>query len=395
MGAAPAKVQLVTTADQLEAMCRGARAAGWCAFDTEFVGEDQFRPELCLIQLAYDNTCCLIDPLGGLDVTSIWELIADKDVLVIVHAGSEDIAQCWDQIGKPPARVFDLQVAAGFVGTDYPISLMRLAMSTLGQKIHKSQTLSNWRQRPLSGEQLKYAVEDVIHLRPIYERVHGRLEMLGRTAWLWEECDGLCKSAAEPEEEVQKLRRLRGSGSLEGRELAIAHALVEAREQIARQYNRPARVVLKDHLLVEIARRGWTDVKRMQTLRGMNLSVSALQLLAEAIERAKRLPQSEWPELPNQEDTHTEQVMISLLTAVLFDFCNANDLAYGLLSKKQSLRAYIRSFTREGAELDGHPFGAGWRREAVGELLEGIMTGRRTIRVGSESAGLLRLKYGD
>src|SRR5690606_5860274 len=117
-----------------------------------------------------------------------------------------------DEIGKAPSRVFDLQIAAGFVSGDYPISLSRLALSILGQRIHKSQTLSNWRQRPLSLEQVRYAVEDVIHLRPIHDKINARLKELNRTAWLWEECDALCRTASETDGEEQKLRRLRGSG---------------------------------------------------------------------------------------------------------------------------------------------------------------------------------------
>ncbi|MBK8268206.1 MAG: HRDC domain-containing protein [Planctomycetes bacterium] len=392
MSQSPPKVEIITQADRLEAICKNVRSCGWFAFDTEFVGEDQFKPELCLIQIACDDWCALVDPLSGLDVSPVWELVADEKVLVIVHSGSEDIAQCWDQIGKQPMRVFDSQVAAGFVSTDYPISLSRLALSTNGQRIHKSQTLSNWRQRPLANEQLKYAVEDVIHLRPIYEHIDKRLNALRRTAWMWEECDGLCRAASEPDGEEQKLRRLRGAGSLEPRELAIAYELVDAREQIAKQYNRPARVVLKDHLLVEIAKRGWTDIKKMQTLRGINLSAAALHAFSSAIERAKKLPPSAWPELPSQEDSPQEQVIISLLTAVLTDYCSNNQLAYGLLSKKQSLRAFVRGFTRPNEPSEEHPFGTGWRHEAVGTLLEGLLTGTRAIRIASPDAGRLNLK---
>jgi len=385
-------VEIITEPARLDALCRDVRACGWCAFDTEFVGEDQFRPEMCLIQVAYADRCVLVDPLSGLDVSPVWELVAGEDVLVIVHSGSEDIAQCRDLIGKAPQRVFDLQVAAGFIGMDYPISLSRLAAATTGEKIHKSQTLSNWRLRPLANEQVRYAVEDVIHLRPIYDKVAARLERLGRTAWLWEECDALCRAAAAPEQEVQKLKRLKGAGSLDGRELAVAHALLEEREKIARQYNRPARVVLKDHLLVEIARRGWTDVKKMQSLRGVNLGAPALAQLAKAVERGRSVPASDRPELPSTEDLPQEQMLISLLTALLLDHCATNQLAYGLLSKKQSLRSFIRAYTRDDGASAEHPFSTGWREQAVGTLLENVMNGKQVIRVLAEPRGQVRLK---
>ncbi len=388
----PPNVEIITEPSRLAELCEAVRACGWCAFDTEFVGEDQFRPELCLMQIAYADGCVLVDPLSGVDVSPVWELIAGDDVLVIVHSGSEDIAQCRQQVDKAPQRVFDLQIAAGFVGMDFPISLSRLAASTSGEKIHKSQTLSNWRQRPLTGDQIRYAVEDVIHLRPIYDLISARLDKLKRTDWLWEECDALCRAAAVPEEEVQKLKRLRGAGSLQGRDLAVAHALIEEREKIARQYNRPARVLLKDHLLVEIARRGWTDAKKMQTLRGINLGMPALQQLAQAVQRGLKMPSQDWPQLPSNEDSPQEQMLISLLTAVLLDYCTVHQLAYGLLSKKQSLRSFIRAHTRPEEAVSDHPLAMGWRKAAVGELLERLMTGERIIRLVSPQAGRFQLE---
>lgn len=394
MSDAHSDIKPITQAAPLLQLCDKVKTSGWCAFDTEFVGEDQFKPEVCLIQIAIDGECALVDPLSGLDVAPIWELVADPGILKLVHAGSEDIAQCREQIGKPPAKVFDLQIAAGFIGHDYPISLSRLVQAATGEKLAKSHTLSDWRKRPLSEEQLHYAVEDVVHLRGCFDHIDKRLKKLGREQWLWEECDALCRSASTDEEEVQKLKRLKGAGSLSAKELAIAHALLEARETLARQYNRPARAVLRDHLLVEIARRGLTDVQKMRTLRGLNLSTQSLQSLAEVVSKAKKLPSSAWPELPSQEDSNAEQVLISLLTAVLQDFCAANDLAYSLLSKKQHLRNFVRTYTRPDDEVGDNALAAGWRKVAVGELLDGILRGHRSVRVEFDDKKNTRLRLG-
>ncbi len=384
-------VEIITESAALDGLIRRVEQHGWFAFDTEFVGEDQHRPEVCLIQVATaEATCYLIDPLSGLDVRPFWELVADERVLVIVHAGGEDVALCQRELERPANHVFDLQIAAGMVGHGYPVSLSRLAKMTTRRKIHKSQTLSDWRKRPLAAEQIEYAVEDVVCLRPMYDKIHRRLVSLGREAWAVAECDKLCRSAGGAESEVQRLKRLRGAGGLSRRELAIAYSVLDAREALAAKYNRPARTILKDHLLVEIAKRGWTDVKRIQSIRGINVGAAGIRSLAESVQVGKDLPPAQWPELPSQEDAPHEDVLLSLLAAALRDHCNRSDLAFSLVGKKQDLRSLVRTYTRGEKAPTDHPLASGWRKEAVGALLGGVLTGERSIRVVKEK-GELRL----
>ncbi len=385
------RVEIITETAALDDLIHRVERHGWFAFDTEFVGEDQHRPEVCLIQVATaEATCYLIDPLCGLDVRPFWKLVADDRILVIVHAGGEDVAVCQRELQRPATHVFDLQIAAGMVGHGYPVSLSRLAKMTTRRKIHKSQTLSDWRKRPLTAEQVEYAVEDVVCLRPMYDRIHRRLVSLGREAWTDAECDKLCHSAGGDESEVQKLKRLRGAGGLSRRELAIAHSLLDARETLAAKYNRPARTILKDHLLIEIAKRGWTDVKRIQSIRGINVGAAGIRFLAESVQTGKDVPSEQWPELPSQEDAPHEEVLLSLLAAVLRDYCNRSDLAFSLVGKKQDLRSLVRTHTRGEKEPADHPLASGWRKEAVGELLGSILAGERSIRVVMEK-GEIRL----
>lgn len=383
-GPACPQPEIISDVAALDACCRELDESGWFAFDTEFVGEDQYRPEVCLIQVATDRSSFLIDPLAPLDTAPLWERIADEHILVIVHAGGEDIVQCWSRTGKPPRNIFDIQIAAGMVGHGYPVSLSRLARMTIGQTIHKAHTLSDWRKRPLSVEQIRYAVEDVIYLRPIHDHIRKRMVSLGRESWVREECDSLCALACTTENGSQTLKKLKGAGSLKRQELAIAHALLEAREELAAEYNRPARSILKDHLLVEIARRGWTDAKRIQSLRGVQLRAAASRRLVDVIREAKKLPPESWPELPTQEDSPQEEVLLALFSAVLRDYCNHHDLAYSLLCKKQHLRALLRRHTRPNSPRVEHFFNNGWRKAAVGNLILDLIDGRRAVRVRAD-----------
>ncbi|HUN80628.1 MAG TPA: HRDC domain-containing protein [Phycisphaerae bacterium] len=379
------RFQLIEQQADLLAQLDSIRRIGRFAFDTEFVGEDRYKPELCLIQIATETEQILVDPLAGIDARPFWDLVADPNIEKILHAGSEDLAMCTQQISRPAVNVFDVQIAAGFVGFGYPTSLARLTKVATGEKLHKTQTLTDWRARPLSREQVEYGVEDVIHLPSIHRSLVEKLRVSGRIEWVREECEALCEAVARQSTGPVQVRRLKGMGALTGRELTIAEAVLDLRDQLAREMDRPPRTVIRDHLLVELARRGWTDPRRIGSLRGLNLSAASIRRVAETIDRARSLPPKENP-IETEADTPEEEVLYSVLTAVLRDYCNNHSIAYSLLATKDYLRELVRGITRPDAApasiLDG------WRGQAVGELLQGILSGSLSLRVDRGREGL-------
>jgi ribonuclease D len=362
------------------------------AFDTEFVGEDNYEPQICLIQVATAEFCALIDPLTGINLEPFWNLIVDPAMQIIVHAGSEDVGLCFRQTGKLPGNLIDLQIAAGMVGLGYPTSLAKLARATVGVVVHKSQTLTDWRRRPLTAEQIEYAAADVIHLPRMHAKILAKLSELKREGWATEESAAMCVGMKETMNPDNRRRRLRGGGALGRREWAIAEGLMEERDQLAKELNRPPRTVLRDHLLVELAKRGWTDPAKMAGLRGLTLSMTALKRLAKSVEEAKKKPIEAGVHNEPDQDEPDEEVMMSYLNAVLRDHCRKEDIAYGLLVNRQDLRDYVRTYTRpqEGdAEVALH---TGWRTVAVGDLLDKLMRGERAVRI--EMVGeRMNLKY--
>ena len=380
--------EIVTTDRALEALCARIVEAGRFAFDTEFVAEESYQPTVCLIQIALDGHCALIDPMAGLDATPLWNLVADPAIETLVHAGSEDLALCRQAVGRPPANVFDIQIAGGFVGWGYPTSLARIVRLTAKTTLHKSQTLTDWRKRPLSPEQVRYAVEDVVHLPKAHRLLTARLAELGRSAWVAEECARLCAATLPADDPQVKLRRLKGSGSLTARELAVADAIMAERDILAREYDRPARTILKDHLLVELARRGWTDIKKMRTLRGINVSDAGLRRMAAAIERAKLTPVEELPEVTAVEEDPVEDILGTLASAVLKDYCRREGVAYSLLTNKAELRAVVARHADPKAETKPSMLDVGWRRAAVGGLLNEVLSGTARLRIRREKGEL-------
>ena len=375
---------LITEDKSLTTLCRRLREAGSFAFDTEFVGEDTYTPEVCLIQVATPEFHALIDPLvDHLDLTPFWQLVADPKVEIIVHAGSEDLAICFKLAGLVPANVIDLQIAAGFCGLGYPISLARLVLQTLSCRVHKSQTLTDWRRRPFTPEQLNYAVEDVVYLPDAYRALRDRIEKLGRWDWVVEECDSLCEAAATSADNGQKrLKRLRGTASLTRKQLSLLDAILALRDELARKYDRPPRTVLRDHLAVELARRGWSDIDKMRSLRGLNLSNADLRRFGDAIAEAKKIPPEDWPETRIEETSPEEDVLLAFITAILRAHCDQISLAYSLLATRADIKKLIRaSDSKEGSESDLHQ---GWRAAAVGDTLARVLSGTAAVRVVTE-----------
>lgn len=373
---------IISEGAALASLCDHLYELGRFAFDTEFVSEDNYQPEVCLIQVATEEEVTLIDPMAGLDMKPFWRLISDEQVEVIVHAGMEDLAISFQQTGLLPTLIFDVQIAAGLMGFDYPLSLLRLVRKALNVRLHKSQTLTDWRERPLQSEQLHYAAEDVAHLPGVYRVIHDKLESLGRLTWAQEEMLRFSSPSTYESRSTQRLTKLKGKGALKRRGLAIAAGLLEVRDELAAEYNRPPRSILKDHLLIEIAQHGWTRVDQIKRLRGLNLRADAMERLVEAVRHARAQPEETWPVMQAAiEESPEEVALTSLITAVLQDFAHRNEISYQLLAVKQDVRTLVRSYHKQQSPPKQHPLLRGWRTEALGGMIEDILTGRRSIRV--------------
>jgi len=372
--------RLLETQDEITALCAECQAEGRFAFDTEFVMEDRFESEVCLIQLATAHSVALIDPFLKLDIAPIWRLVVDPAVETVVHAGQEDLALCVQNLGAVPRRVFDLQIAYGLVSCDYPLSLQKLVQSALHIRLHKSKTLTDWRRRPLGTEQLRYAAEDVAYLLPIHDKAKRKLKRLGRTSWARAEFAKFEDIQLYHRAVEDKLSRVKGAGALKARELAVLRALLDWRDTTAEGLNRPARTVLRDHLLVEIARTGISSSQELRDLRGFNLSTKNTRGLSAAIREAQALPQDQWPEVITRDtETPQETALIALATALLRGYCLENSLAYSLVATKKSIRDLIRS---QGNQRDGSgELGRGWRSESAGALLREVLAGERVVTV--------------
>lgn len=380
-----AETVIIDCQEQVDELVRCCRAEERFAFDTEFVMEDRFEAEVCLLQIATTSQVAIVDPFLDLDLSAVWELICDSGVETVVHSGQEDLGLCMQHTGKIPQHIYDVQIAAGFVGHDYPLSLQKLVQTVLHRRLHKTKTLTDWRKRPLAASQIEYAAADVEYLLSVRTVLHDEIGRRGRLDWVEEELRKLEDVSLYRRTEEEKVFRVKGAGSMRGRQLAIVSELLAWREEVAKRLNRPARIVLKDHLLVEIARLELRSQAEIRDLRGINLSFRDVTALGRVVSDAQQIPSEQWPKpAPRDVETQEEAALIALATGVVRSYSLQHDLAYSLVASKKTIRGIVRQCLRPSDEQDGSvELLRGWRGETVGAVLQAVLRGERTIRIES------------
>jgi ribonuclease D len=377
--------QIVTTPEELTACCEHLAACRRFGFDTEFVGENTYHPHLCLVQVATAERLYLIDPLAVGPIDAFWRLVVDPQNLVVVHAGREEVRLCRLWGGQAPGNFFDLQIAAGLVGLAYPLGAGTLIHQLLGVQLAKAETLTEWRDRPLTAAQVRYAFDDVRYLLAAHERIAARLDESGRADWAREEFGRLAAAVSPEEVPAEKWRKLRGLGSLDRRRLAVVREIYNWREEAAARLNRPARTVVRDDLIVEIARRNPSRERDMQPIRG--LSRRDLPAILAAVERARSLPPEQCPRAAERDQDPPQVGLIAnVLQAVLGDLCARRGLAPGLVATSADVKLLVRAGMQGAPPPAESLLTQGWRADHVLPDLLAVLEGRRSLRIANVRA---------
>lgn len=377
--------EIVSRPDELAACCAYLAGCPALGLDTEFVGEDSYHPRLCLVQVATPEKLFLIDPLSAGPLDEFWKLIIDPTRLVIVHAGREEVRLCRLWAGHPPGNLFDLQIAAGLIGLSYPMGHGNLVGSLLRLYLAKGETLTEWRDRPLTKSQIRYAFDDVRHLMALWARLRQRLEELGRLEWAAEEFARLKKTSLATPEETEKFRKLRGLGALDRRRLAVVRDLYAWREERAEQANRPARTIVRDDLLVEIARRNPTRERDLEVVRG--LAKREVPGIIDVVNRTRTLTLEECPVAAEREqDPPQVQMVTSILTALLGDWCARHQVSPSLAYSNQDVKVLVRARQTGQPLPEESALTRGWRAAHLLPEVLAMLDGKRTLRIADLTA---------
>ncbi len=380
---------LLADSDALAGFCRRQAQAAYVTVDTEFMRDRTFWPILCLVQIAGPEEAAAIDPLApGIDLTPLFELMADTRVLKVFHAARQDIEIFVKMTGAVPAPIFDTQVAAMVCGFGEAASYETLASRLAGAAIDKSSRFTDWAQRPLTERQLRYAMADVVPLRAVYDKLAAKLDKTARSSWLDEEMAILTDLETYRLEPALAWRRLKLRTN-NRRQLALAQALAAWRETTAQQRDLPRSRVLRDESLLEIAAHAPPNAAELARSRGLGKGFAegkfGTEILA-VIERVLAMPESQYPvPAPRRDPPQGIGPLTDLLRVLLKLRAEENDVAPRLVADAEDLEL-LAADDRAAIKALG-----GWRLDIFGRDALDLKHGRLGLTAAGKRIKLVRL----
>ena len=309
----------ISESNELAAFCERAASSRILAVDTEFLREKTYYPKLCLVQVATHDESACIDPLLIEDMSPLCDLLADERITKIFHACTQDLEALLETYGIMAAPVFDTQVAAAFLGMRQQVGYGALVEKFTGVHLPKADSLTDWSRRPLDGEQLAYAEDDVKYLPGIYDSMMTQLVAKNRLGWVAPEMEAVsARSHIErtPENAYLHLKR---ANSLTRRQLAVAREVCAWRERNAARRNVPRKWVVGDEILVEVSKRSPKSVDRLRRIRGTEqISDAEAENLVRAVRKGVAIGPENLPPARRKERNSAEaEGAIDLMYALL------------------------------------------------------------------------------
>jgi ribonuclease D len=372
-------MQLITTTAELAAACERLSNHPFVTVDTEFLRETTFWPKLCVVQMASADEAVIIDAIAdGIDLTPFFELMNNEKVVKVFHAARQDIEIVWHRAKIIPHPIFDTQVAAMVLGYGDSISYDQLVQRTTGGHIDKSSRFTDWARRPLTDQQLTYAIADVTHLRDVYAKLKAELERTNRTSWVASEMEILTSPKTytqEPEHAWQRLKtRVR-----KPKEIGVLMEVAAWREREAQSRDIPRQRVLKDDVIGEIAVQQPKTAEALAGLRsipkGFERSRSGEGILSAVAAGLARDPET----LPKFERyrplSNGASATVELLRVLLRMTAEQNGVAARVIANADDLESIA---TDDNADVEALK---GWRRELFGERALKLKRGELSLAI--------------
>ncbi len=354
----------ITTTAELETFCAKVRGRDFVAVDTEFMRETTYWPKLCLIQAATPDAEAVIDPLAdGIDLSPFLEILRDPSITKVFHAARQDV-EIFNNLNAMPASLFDTQVAAMAAGYGEQIAYDALVRNMLKIELDKSSRFTDWARRPLTDNQLTYALADVTHLAALYPRLRARLETEGRLAWVADEMTSLCDPALYDVSPENAWRRLKPRKQT-ARYLSVYRAVAAWRERTAQLRDQPRSRILKDDAIDELASQAPTDAGQMERLRSVPKGFAGSRFgpeLLDTIREALRDPEASAPVVEKTRAPHNPAAgaVVELLKVLLKARAEDAGVASKLIATVSDLEQIAQDDNADTPALTG------WRKEAFG-----------------------------
>ena len=356
---------LITETEALRALCTRLATAEFVTVDTEFMRERTYWARLCLVQLGGPDEAAAIDTLAeGIDLTPLFELMANPGVVKVFHAARQDIEIFHYLTGDLPTPVFDTQIAAMVCGFGDAAGYETLATKLASARIDKTMRFTDWARRPLSERQITYALSDVTHLRIVYQKLRDRIEREGRGEWVREENAQLANPAiyrTEPEDAWKRIK----TRNQNPRFLAVLREVAAWRETAAQTRDIPRNRLVRDEALIEIAAHAPSNADELARTRGLARNFAQGKegaAILDAVARGNDVSAADSPE-PKARPPLPRGLgpMVDLLRVLLKMKCDEHNVAPKLIASAADLEAIAADDTAPVAALSG------WRRQVFGE----------------------------
>jgi len=372
---------LITDSTALAELCARFADADFVAVDTEFMRENSYWPDLCLVQISDGKEAAAIDPkANGIDLSPLLDLLVEnEDVLKVFHAGGQDIEIIFNLTGKTPYPLFDTQIASMALSQGEQIGYSNLVDSWLGIHLDKGARFTDWARRPLDKRQIDYAIGDVTHLADIFPRMLEELRKTGRGAWLDQEMERLADPSNYHVQPDQAWHRVRLS-SRKAEVLGRLKALAAWREREAQDKNLPRGRIVKDETLGDLATHPPRAQEDLGKVRGLSASWKSNDIgarLMSALAQATPLTREEMPERDaSRPGLGKEGALVADLLKLLLKIRSREiNVASRLLARSDDLEMLAAGMR------NGLPILEGWRYEQFGRDALDLVEGRMAFAV--------------
>ncbi len=372
------RMEMITTTDELAAVCNRLAKHRVITVDTEFLRETTYYPLLCVVQMASADEAVVIDTLAkGIDLKPFFDLMANENVLKVFHAARQDIEIIFHRAGIIPHPVFDTQVAAMVLGYGDSIAYDQLVERITGHRPDKTHRFTDWSNRPLTQDQITYALADVTHLRDVFAALDADLNKRGRSEWVSEEMEILTSPKTydfHPERAWERLKtRVR-----KPKELAVLMEVAAWREQEAQSRDVPRSRILKDDAIGDIATHAPTSLERLAGLRslpkGFDKSKWGQDIVA-AVKRGTARDLSTLPKLDKPRGNANGAATVELLKVLLRMTSERHAVASKVIATVDDLEQIAADDNADVGALHG------WRRELFGEAALALKKGRLALAI--------------
>ncbi|MDQ6999047.1 MAG: ribonuclease D [Mariprofundus sp.] len=381
-------IPFINTNALLVSACSDMASCQVLCIDTEFHRESTYYAEFALMQIYGNGQCWIIDPIGIEDLSPLWDILCNPDVLKVFHAGRQDIEIFVKESGRLPTPLFDTQVAAALLGYGQQVGFGNLVQRITKKALAKGESFTDWKARPLTAKQLEYAADDVIWLMPVYQHLQQRLEATGRTLWLDEEQSVLTNPATYAYDESTVFWRVKGVNKLKGRNLATLRELAAWRERMASKRDIPRRRMIADEPLLEIARRDALDMDCMTRMRGINAGFVKRfgEEIIQVWQQGMDSDEANWPKQQARRHNHAgTDLRLEMLDTLVRLKAEEGEISASILSSKSDLSELASWGHRCKAEPPELACLQGWRYELVGDDLLKLLRGQICLHLNPKT----------